>query len=283
MNAEMVSDALSNDLALIDIEKRCLELRQESCVVRHYFGPGVAIREVSMKAGTFAIGHKQKFHHLNLFEKGRVIMFNYDGTKTEISAPMVFVGGPGKKVGYIAEDTIWKNVYSTTLATAAEVEDFFIEKSGVFEAKERENFNKEQELKGADRDDFDKLLIEYGLDRVEVLRQSENEADLITIPLSTCSVRNSPISGKGLFSSVDVTAGEAIIPARVYGLRTQAGRYINHAKSPNARMTLSQNGDAYVVAIADIKGCCGGNCGDEITVSYRDVIEMRKGERLCRV
>ena len=81
------------------LEKTFLEEPQVACPVIHRFGPGVYIREVSIPQGTIAIGHKQKHEHLNVFLKGRVSMFNEDGSISQLKAPMIFVGKPGRKIG----------------------------------------------------------------------------------------------------------------------------------------------------------------------------------------
>ena len=67
-----------------EIEKKMFEMEQAECPVIHSFAPGLYIRELRMKAGTLAIGHYQKTRHLNLFLKGRVMMFEPDGTKKSL-------------------------------------------------------------------------------------------------------------------------------------------------------------------------------------------------------
>jgi hypothetical protein len=83
----------------------------------------------------------------------------------------------------------------------------------------------------------------------------------------------SPIHGQGLFSTVPVRAGEVVCPARIGDMRTPGGRYINHAKNPNAVMQQAGGGDMAVVALRDIAGAHGGDIGEEITVDYRQAVE----------
>ncbi len=114
---------------LEEIEGRMLALPQANCPVFHYFAPGLYVRELHMQAGTMAIGHMQKFHHLNILIKGRILMLNPDGSQKELCAPMTFMGAPGRKVGYVLEDIIWQNIYPTEETDIEKLEDFFIERS----------------------------------------------------------------------------------------------------------------------------------------------------------
>lgn len=111
------------------IESVLLNQPQADCPVAHYFGPGVYVREVSMKAGTFAIGHRQKFPHLNVLLQGAVEMLNEDGSTDVVRAPLIFTGQPGRKVGLVLEDVIWLNVYAAEQADPAVLEDRFVDKS----------------------------------------------------------------------------------------------------------------------------------------------------------
>ena len=79
-----------------EVEKKMLELPQAECSVSHHFGAGVYIREVTIPAGVFSVGHYQNFEHMNHLIKGRVIMLNDDGTTSEVIAPKLFVGQPGR-------------------------------------------------------------------------------------------------------------------------------------------------------------------------------------------
>ncbi|MCH8134950.1 MAG: SET domain-containing protein-lysine N-methyltransferase [Proteobacteria bacterium] len=67
-----------------------------------------------------------------------------------------------------------------------------------------------------------------------------------------------------------------IAPARIEALRTNAGRYCNHAFFANAKIIVTDKG-ADLVAIKNIEA------DEEITVNYRQVLEHRniKGD-LCQ-
>ena len=58
------------------------------------------------------------------------------------------------------------------------------------------------------------------------------------------------------------------MPASIGGLRTIAGRYVNHAKNPNAVMVLHDNGDFFLEATSDIEG-------EEITTDYRETLKLQ--------
>ena len=82
--------ALRKLLSMEQPEKTMLQMQQVECSVVHHFGPGVCIREVFMPAGTLAIGHKQKFDHLNVMLRGKVMVANDDGTTQILTAPVIF-------------------------------------------------------------------------------------------------------------------------------------------------------------------------------------------------
>jgi hypothetical protein len=86
--------------------------------------------------------------------------------------------------------------------------------------------------------------------------------------------------------TVPVKAGDVICPARVNGMRTQAGRYTNHAIDPNAKMVLLPNGDIDLVALVDLAGCEGGGIGTEATIDYRQALSLSgiefEGVKLCQ-
>lgn len=256
------------------LEKEMLSLPQASCSVVHHFGPNICIREVSIPANTFSIGHYQKKQHMNIMLKGRVLMVNDDGSTKELVAPLIFVSPPGRKVGYILEDMVWQNVYSTDETDIDKVESQFIDKSETWKANDKQQKVITQIARQADRDDYFKLLDECGISHETALAQSISESDRIDILLTKARVLPSPIDGEGVFATAPIEAGEVIGPARMYGKRTQFGRFTNHSKTPNAQMVKRQSGDIDLVAINHIKGCHGGGQGEEITIDYRAALAL---------
>tara|TARA_R110000772_G_scaffold68875_4_gene152501 strand:- start:5031 stop:5879 length:849 start_codon:yes stop_codon:yes gene_type:complete len=257
------------------LEQEFLRHPQVDCPVVHRFGPGLYIREVTLPAGALSIGHAQKTEHLNVMLTGRVSIVGENGKVKELVAPLTFVGQPGRKVGYIHETVIWQNIYATTETDVAKLESMFLDKSDTWkESQPLLSFNKFE-----DNADFVLAIAEYGFDEKTVREQSENTFDQINFPFGGYGVMvsDSSIEGKGLFATKDFLTGEIIAPARILGLRTPAGRYTNHSKNPNATMFLKDNGDIDLIANSKIKGYQGGTIGQEVTVDYRQALNLTVG------
>lgn len=92
---------------------KSLELPQLDCQTKHYFGPSLYIREVTMPAGAVVIGKPHRKEHMCVMLQGRMIIVDADGNKKELVAPLTFVGGPGRKVAYILETTVFQNILAT--------------------------------------------------------------------------------------------------------------------------------------------------------------------------
>lgn len=266
------------------LEKEFLKEEQVDCPVVHRFGPNIYIREVTIEAGVFSIGHYQKTEHLNIMLAGKVTMVNEDGSKTTLEAPQTFVSKPGRKIGYIHEKMVWQNVYSTNETDIEKLEEMFLDKSITWQ----EHQKAEQLLLSFDNsediNDYYAAIKEYGFDHVTVRQQTEDLSDQIPMPYGNYKmmITDSKIDGKGVIAVGNLEAGEVVGPARIGGKRTPIGRYTNHAKRPNAVMVLKDNGDIDLVASTYIQGCKGGNLGEEITVDYRQVLELAKGRLKCQ-
>lgn len=258
------------------LEKHFLNEKQADCPVTHIFAPNIYIRQVAIPAGTFSIGHYQTTEHLNIMLKGRVTIVNEDGSHSELVAPQTFVAKPGRKIGYIHEDMIWQNVYSTNETDVEKLEAMFLHKSITWQEHQ-----KSQELlltldHSSDVADYYLAIAEYGFDHETVRRQTENLEDQIPMPFGDYKIMiaDSKIDGKGVFATGNIEEGEVIAPARIDGKRTPVGRYTNHSKNINAIMVLRDNGNIDLVAKKAITGCQGGNLGQEITIDYRQAISL---------
>ena len=97
------------DHLLSQVEK----MPQVDCQTKHYFGPSLYIREVTMPAGTVVIGKPHRKEHMCVMLQGRMVVVLGDGTKQELVAPMTFVGSAGRKVDYILETTVFQNILAT--------------------------------------------------------------------------------------------------------------------------------------------------------------------------
>ncbi|WP_208630870.1 SET domain-containing protein-lysine N-methyltransferase [Ralstonia insidiosa] len=264
-----------------------LSAPQVECSVVHHFGPSLYVREVHMPAGALAIGHYQRFEHLNVFLKGRVLMLKADGSTEELVAPMMFVGKPGRKAGYVLEDVIWQNIYATDETDIEKLEAHFLDKSDAFLHSQIEDLHKKIDARVGDRTDYVSMLDEMGFDETTARAQSVNAKDQCPFPHGAWRVKTgtSSIEGTGLFATAPISSGELIAPARINGLRTPAGRYTNHSKEPNAEMVMLANGDVELKALRDIEGCRGGKDGEEITIDYRQALALsgiKKVEAACQ-
>ena len=253
------------------LEAEMLEFPQANCPVVHRFADGLYIREVSIPAGVFAIGHAQKQRHLCIMVKGSVLMVGPDGERKRFDAPLTYVCEPGRKVGYVIEDMTWLNVYATDVRDIETLEATLLEKSGVYRAAserlERLTFDH-----AADQIDFADALADLGVTAAGVAEASRATGDLVDFPPGEYRVRvaRSPIEGKGLFATAPIAVGEVIAPGRLDGKRTPAGRYVNHGATPNAAVQArAGTNDLDFVALRPIAGSRGGELGEEITVDYR--------------
>jgi hypothetical protein len=259
-----------------DIESRMLAMPQAACEVQHRFEPGHYIRELRMPAGTLAIGHYQNFSHINVFVSGRVMMLNADGTTQILTAPQTFIGAPGRKIGYVLEDMVWQNIYSTDETDVEVLEAHLLTRSDAFLSRAAHEFALNTVARESDRLDYESVRTELGFTEQQVQEQVQNTQDQIEIDLFRVELAISPIHGTGVFASCDIGAGELIGPSRFGNMRTQLGRYTNHSSQPNAEMH-THGSDVYLVASRDISGRRGGLPGEEITVDYRTVIKLLRG------
>ncbi len=258
------------------VEVAMLALPQADAPVVHRFGPGIYIREVSIPAGVLAIGHAQRMEHMNVMLKGRVTMLNDNGTTTELVAPMVFVGKPGRKIGYVHEDMVWQNIYATTETDIEKLEATYLGKSDTWRQDQKLRTSVSALQSDVDRADYRAMLAEVGIAHEVARAQSESESDQVPMPMGSYAmmVADSQIEGKGVFATATIAAGTVIAPARIGGMRTPAGRFTNHSATPNAVMVRRPNGDIDLVATRQIGGCTGGQPGEEITIDYRQALRL---------
>lgn len=254
-------------------ERVLLSHQQAECAVYHRFGPGTYFRELHMPRGIIAIGHAQRFEHVNVLLAGRVLMLQDDGSTKELAAPMWFIGKPGRKIGFVLEDVVWQNVYATEERDIEKLEAMFLDKSGTW-CDVQQSLLAFEDLVA--RQDFDAMLHEYGISATTVRMQSVDTSDQVPMPLGSWNIKTGPsrIEGKGIFLTAPANAGELIGPARINGKRTPLGRYTNHSPAPNAKMVLHINGNIDLVALRPILGCHGGEDGEEVTIDYRQALSL---------
>lgn len=274
----MLPSAVINQLASIKIDADSMALYmmqqpQAPCPVSHSFGPQIYIRSVSFKAGDFLIGHAHKAAHTVMVMRGRAVVLGdmpreIDATK----GPVLFVGGTEKKVVFCLEDCEWANVFQNPddCRDIETLEDRYLDKSWSFNQLESLAIDAQE-----DRDDYIKALADLGWTEEQAVAISERD-ELAETPdeyLWRISVRNSPIHGKGLFLSSPAKEGEVIAPATVNGIRTVAGKYVNHSASPNCKY-VRMAGETYLMTTRDVFGAFGGSPGEELTVDYRQSVKL---------
>ena len=92
------------------------------CKIRHYFAPGVYMREMWMPAGCLITGKIHMTEHLNTLSQGKVSVSNM-GKSIEMTAPHTFVSQIGtKRAIYAHEDSTWTTIHATDLTDPDEIE-----------------------------------------------------------------------------------------------------------------------------------------------------------------
>ena len=242
-----------------------LKLPQEVMEVVHHFMPGVYIRELRIPKGTVVIGHTHRHAHTNQMLKGRLMVQGVG----EVTAPYLGTSGPGRKVAYALEDSVWMNVYATDCRDVMELDETLFERSEASQVNPAPT-----SLDILAYDDFPLMCAEIGWNPLDIRKVSETLYDQIPFPYGSykCKRGVSAIEGYGMRATANIQPGEVIAPARLAGKRTPAGRYTNHSPEPNARFEPLPNGDLLLVATAAIEGCRGGRDGEEITIDYRQAV-----------
>lgn len=78
---------------------------------KHYFAPGLYMREIFIPKGVCLTGKIHKTEHLNVLSLGEVSVFTENGMK-RIKASTVVHSLPGiKRAIYAHEDSVWINVH----------------------------------------------------------------------------------------------------------------------------------------------------------------------------
>lgn len=268
---KLQENALSIRENIGEVEKVMLKEDQAECNVYHHFHQGIYVREVHIPKGAFVIGHHHKTNHLNVFLKGKATFIDAEGVVATMEAPMMFSSPPGRKIAFAEEDMVWQNIFATEETNIEKLEDMFLDKTDYFLEQQTGDIRQE------DIDDFNKVLDEYGLTEESVRGQSERTEDLVDFPFGVYNVGvfDSYIQGKGLFAMASIKKGDRIAPCRIGDKRTPAGRYTNHSVTPNASVVQTEN-EVYFVALNDIQGCKGGKLGDEITIDYREGLNLKR-------
>lgn len=266
----------------IDIlERAMINHRQVELPIVHYFANGLYAREMHVPKDVLIVGMIHTTETINILSKGKMVIWNEDGTKSIVEAPFTHSAKPGiKRVGYVLEDVVWVTIHKTDLTDLREIEkeQFIVGDNNMFDFAT----GKVKDKVLQDRRDFDLMLKEYGYTHEVVQAQSENLADRIEIDLDGIGVAigDSLIHNKGIIAKKHFKKGEIIGVALVRGLRTQLGRYVNHSCDPNAEMVKIENNMAILRCLKDISD-------EEITTDYRHtlslsgILPVKDGGRKC--
>jgi hypothetical protein len=114
------------------LEKELLNLPQVECPLKHNFAPGVYMREITMPAGSFIIGHEHLTEHFNvvLTGKARVMI---DGVIEDLVAPCYFISKPNvRKVLFILEEMKFATIHPTDETSVEVLESTLVRKSNSF-------------------------------------------------------------------------------------------------------------------------------------------------------
>jgi len=242
LSIDNLTDRQKVEVLEYGLKKHCPDIAEE-LPLKHHLCNGVYARELFIPAGVVLTGKIHKTKHISIIMQGDISVMTEEGMK-RIKAPAVIESEPGmKRAGFAHTDTIWITIHPTQLTDVKEIEDSLFYDSDLSWI------------------DYHETIKKFGYTHQEVVKISENTEDQILFDADySVEVNDSTIQGKGLFALKDFQSG-IICPARLGGMRTPAGRYVNHAIDPNCRM-IFHDGDIYLKAIKPIKK------GEELTTDY---------------
>jgi len=257
-----VKDKSSNRDAILKYEDFAKDLPQVDIPVIHHMHGGMYGREITIPKGTVLTGQIYKFDHFDIMISGDITVSTDDAQVIRFKGFNIFKGLSGKKrAGYAHEATRWITFHPFDGDNGEAIQDEIT----------ADNFE-ELELFYVDvnRNDYWNMVDSLGMSQEEITKQVENTEDMTDLPkgYDHLYVSDSKIDKQGFFSKKKILDGELIAPARVKGLRTNAGRYCNHAFFANAKIVVTDKG-ADLVAIKNIES------DEEIIVNYRHVLENR--------
>jgi hypothetical protein len=265
-----VGNKQDNREAILAYEEVAKEFPQVDIPVTHHIHGGMYGREITIPAGTIITGQLYKFDHFDVMISGDITVSTDTGETKRLTGYNCFKGLSGKKrAGYAHADTTWITFHAVKGTDGEEIQRFLTVDSF-------EDLRKFEAL--VNREDYKQMIAATQMTEEQVRQQVENTEDLVQMPEGHDHfyVSDSLLQGQGFFSSTKLLAGSLVCPARLEGLRTPAGRYINHAVNANSRMRITAEG-VYVEALRDIEA------HEEITINYRRLLSDRRAKGdLCQ-
>lgn len=123
-----ISDKAEMRGKIILLEAALLALPQIEIPIKHYFAPGLYLREMQMPKDAIITGKIHKTEHYCVLSKGSVLVANDEGTKT-YHAPAVIHSMPGtKRALHALSDVVWVNCHHnpTNETDTDKIEDVFV-------------------------------------------------------------------------------------------------------------------------------------------------------------
>jgi hypothetical protein len=256
--------------------KALLETEQQEISTIHRFGGGLYIREAHYPKGTLVVGLEHVSEHMNVLLKGSLQVIDTGGAPQTLTAPHMFVAKAGSKLGLTLEDVVWQNIYVSNSTDVAYLESTLFVIPNDLKEHQAKQLAERYPLYEEDRQDFLAMVKESGWSVEDIELVSKHREDCIPFPDGSYSIcaGNSPIQGKGMFSTAAIPINSIIAPMRLGSCRTPAGYLINHSKNPNAVVFKNNVGDMFLVANKNIRGTPGGDQGEEITIDYRQIMKI---------
>jgi len=129
------------DATLEKIEATMLQLPQVVIPITNYFTDnGLYAREITIPAGTIAVGHAHNHEFMEVFMSGTLLVPAEQGHIT-ITAPHVGIGKPDiRKIGFAVTDCRWVTFHPVPEGynTVEKMEELIIKKSDSFLKYEKE-------------------------------------------------------------------------------------------------------------------------------------------------
>lgn len=250
---------------VLDLEDFLLTLPQLEIPHISRVHGGMYCREMTVPKGAIVTGQIYKFDHFEVMVSGDITVPMENGEIKRLKGYNCLESLAGKKrVVYAHEDTIWMTFHPFSGKDGEEIQKFIT--ADTFE--DLEFFHRT-----VNQGDYKTFVKRSGLTEKEIRKIAEESSDMIDLPAEYdhLYISDSDIEGLGFYSKISINKGDVICPSRIGDKRTQAGRYVNHAMLPNAKMILQDN-EWLLVAMRDIEA------SEEITTNYNDTFNTRQME-----
>lgn len=118
---------------IADVEDKMLELPDvklgDCCPLKHSFGDGLYVREITMPPGFLSTTKIHKFAHPAFIMKGVVSILEESGVKKVIAPAYIMTKAGTKRIVYCHTEVIWITVHATESTDIDEIEKEIIAKN----------------------------------------------------------------------------------------------------------------------------------------------------------